>query len=161
LTFGTGTIGGSTGSVDNSLIRSNGTGGVTIQASDIIIDDSENVTGVNTITASGIIPERQTDTIKSSGNTSYFNYNNGQDALMLLEESTGLTLSNIPDNAQGQIRLTSSGTFTLAPLASGLTIESAGKDNTATTLSTANGETWIIMYKRWGNILTMGYLKVN
>jgi len=41
---GSGTIGGSTGSVDNSILRSDGTGGVTLQASSLFIDDSANLT---------------------------------------------------------------------------------------------------------------------
>lgn len=41
-----GTIGGSTGSTDNRLIRSDGTGGSTIQSTGITVDDSNNVTGV-------------------------------------------------------------------------------------------------------------------
>ena len=42
---GGGTIGGSTGSTDNRIIRADGTGGSTIQSSAIAIDDSGNVTG--------------------------------------------------------------------------------------------------------------------
>jgi len=37
-------IGGSTGSVDNSILRSDGTGGATLQASSLFIDDSANLT---------------------------------------------------------------------------------------------------------------------
>ena len=44
-----GTIGGSTGGTDNRLIRADGTGGATIQASGITLDDSDNLTGVATI----------------------------------------------------------------------------------------------------------------
>lgn len=46
---GGGTIGGSTGSTDNRLLRADGTGGATIQASGITLDDSDNLTGVTTI----------------------------------------------------------------------------------------------------------------
>jgi len=42
---GGGTIGGSTGSTDNRIIRADGTGGSTIQSSAIAIDDSGNITG--------------------------------------------------------------------------------------------------------------------
>jgi hypothetical protein len=41
-----GGIGGSTGSTDNRVLRSDGTGGATLQASPVTIDDSGNVTGV-------------------------------------------------------------------------------------------------------------------
>lgn len=46
---GGGTIGGSTGSTDNRLIRADGTGGSTVQSSGITIDDSDNVTGAATM----------------------------------------------------------------------------------------------------------------
>lgn len=46
-------IGGSTGSTDNRVLRADGTGGNTIQNSAVTIDDSGNVTGVATMTASG------------------------------------------------------------------------------------------------------------
>ena len=50
-----GGIGGSTGATDNRLLRSDGTGGATLQASGITVDDSNNVTGVAGLTASGTI----------------------------------------------------------------------------------------------------------
>jgi hypothetical protein len=40
-----GTIGGSTGSTDNAILRANGTGGATAQSSSATIDDSGNVAG--------------------------------------------------------------------------------------------------------------------
>ncbi len=43
-------IGGSTGASDNRLLRSDGTGGATLQASGITIDDSNNVSGVANVT---------------------------------------------------------------------------------------------------------------
>jgi hypothetical protein len=48
---GGGTIGGSTGSTDNRILRADGTGGSTVQASGITIDDSDNVTGAATYDA--------------------------------------------------------------------------------------------------------------
>ena len=50
---GSGTIGGTLGSTDNAVPRANGTGGVTLQASSVLIDDSNNITGVVNLTASG------------------------------------------------------------------------------------------------------------
>lgn len=50
LSFAT-VIGGSTGSTDNRLVRSDGTGGKTVQATGITVDDSNNVTGVETLRA--------------------------------------------------------------------------------------------------------------
>lgn len=40
---GVGTIGGSTGSTDNAILRADGTGGVTIQSSGVVIDDTGNL----------------------------------------------------------------------------------------------------------------------
>lgn len=51
----TGTIGGSTGATDNAILRADGTGGATLQNSVVTIDDSGNVSGVGSITASGDI----------------------------------------------------------------------------------------------------------
>jgi hypothetical protein len=48
-----GDIGGSVGSTDNAVPRANGTGGGTLQASSVIIDDSNNITGVGNLTLSG------------------------------------------------------------------------------------------------------------
>jgi hypothetical protein len=48
---GGGTIGGSTGSTDNRILRADGTGGSTVQASGITIDDSDNMTGAATYDA--------------------------------------------------------------------------------------------------------------
>ena len=45
-----GDIGGSLGSTDNAVPRANGTGGATLQASSVIIDDSNNITGVGNLT---------------------------------------------------------------------------------------------------------------
>jgi hypothetical protein len=45
----TGTIGGTTGATDNRLTRSDGTGGSTIQASTVTLDDTGNMSGVNTL----------------------------------------------------------------------------------------------------------------
>ena len=48
-----GDITGSLGSTDNAVPRANGTGGATLQASSVIIDDSNNITGVGNLTLSG------------------------------------------------------------------------------------------------------------
>lgn len=51
----TGSMGGSSGTTDNAIIRANGTGENTIQSSGITIDDSNNIAGANNITASNLI----------------------------------------------------------------------------------------------------------
>lgn len=52
---GGGGIGGSTGTTDNRVLRADGTGGATVQASAVTIDDSGNVSGVGNITLSGTV----------------------------------------------------------------------------------------------------------
>jgi hypothetical protein len=51
----TGSMGGSSGSTDNAIIRANGTGGNTIQSSSITIDDSNNIAGANNITVGNVV----------------------------------------------------------------------------------------------------------
>lgn len=46
-----GGIGGSAGATDNRLVRSDGVGGKTLQATGVSVDDSNNVTGLGTITS--------------------------------------------------------------------------------------------------------------
>ena len=55
LTIANTGLGGSTGSTDNRILRSDGTGGATVQASAVTIDDSGNISGVGTITTSGVV----------------------------------------------------------------------------------------------------------
>jgi len=43
---GGGGIGGSTGATDNAMLRADGTGGSTVQSSGVLVDDSNNVSGV-------------------------------------------------------------------------------------------------------------------
>lgn len=50
---GSGSISGPVSSTDNAIVRWNGTSGDTIQDSNIIIDDSDNITGAANITATG------------------------------------------------------------------------------------------------------------
>jgi|GEM_PF-5261952 hypothetical protein len=51
----TGSMGGSSGSTDNAIIRANGDLGNTIQSSSITIDDSNNIAGANNITAGNVV----------------------------------------------------------------------------------------------------------
>jgi hypothetical protein len=54
-TGGGGGIGGSTGANDNRVLRADGAGGATVQASPVTIDDAGAVTGVTSLTASGAL----------------------------------------------------------------------------------------------------------
>lgn len=49
-----GTIGGSTGSPDNRLLRADGTGGSTLQNTGITVDDSNNMSGVANVSAANV-----------------------------------------------------------------------------------------------------------
>jgi len=51
LTIANTGLGGSTGSTDNRILRSDGTGGATVQNSAVTIDDSGNITGLAAISA--------------------------------------------------------------------------------------------------------------
>jgi len=73
-------IGGSVGSKDNRLVRSDGTGGSTVQSTGITVDDSNNVSGIGTfssgvITASGLSC-LTTNSIISLGYNSYIRWLN-------------------------------------------------------------------------------------
>ena len=50
---GSGSLGGSTGAADNALVRADGTGGATVQPTGIIVDDANNVSGINNLAALG------------------------------------------------------------------------------------------------------------
>ena len=74
-------VGGSTGSVDNSVLRSDGTGGSTMQASSVFIDDSGNLT-IGTASISGRrqinveSSDEDGDLIIASGGTSFLDIQN-------------------------------------------------------------------------------------
>jgi hypothetical protein len=63
----TGSMGGSSGSTDNAIIRANGTGGNTIQASGITIDDTNNIAGANNITAGNLVNVTSTNGYQVNG----------------------------------------------------------------------------------------------
>jgi len=55
IVTGAGLIDGSTGSTDNALLRADGTGGNTLQASSVILDDTDSLTGILNLTATGSV----------------------------------------------------------------------------------------------------------
>jgi hypothetical protein len=61
-----GGIGGSTGATDNRLLRSDGTGGATLQATGITVDDANNVSGVRTLSSDAITTSSNTFTFGST-----------------------------------------------------------------------------------------------
>jgi len=66
LTIANTGLGGSTGSTDNRILRSDGTGGATVQASAVTIDDSGNISGLGTV-ACGAITASGTTVIAQLG----------------------------------------------------------------------------------------------
>lgn len=52
-------VGGSTGSVDNAVLRADGTGGATLQASGVTIDDSANITTAGVVQVGSATPATQ------------------------------------------------------------------------------------------------------
>jgi len=63
----TGSMGGSSGSTDNAIIRANGTGGNTIQSSSITIDDSNNIAGANNVTVGNVVNVTSTNGYQVNG----------------------------------------------------------------------------------------------
>ena len=61
-----GSMGGTSGTVDNAVVRANGTGGGTLQGSALICDDSGNLSGINNITLSGTVDGVDVSTISST-----------------------------------------------------------------------------------------------
>lgn len=57
-------IGGSVGTTTNRLVKSSGTGGLTLQSTGLTVDASDNVTGVGTLTTSGQIQIGSTDRLQ-------------------------------------------------------------------------------------------------
>lgn len=108
---GTGDVSGPGSSTDNAIARWNGTGGDTLQNSSVIIDDSDNVTGVNNLTIDG-------DLIVN-GTTTYVNTDN-----LLVED---------------KFILLASGSFGV-PGDGGIIVE-GGTENTGHALYWDNGET--------------------
>lgn len=85
-----GIIGGTTGTVDNALQRSNGTGGATLQSSIVIVDDLGNIyPATNDVGALGSSSLKWADLFLANG--SVINWNSGD--LTLTHSSNLLTLS--------------------------------------------------------------------
>jgi len=135
-------IGGSVGSKDNRLVRSDGTGGSTVQSTGITVDDSNNISGIGTISTG--VATLNTVTIKSDGGFASISPNAGRQFLLatdhvqlwrngtftlILDWATDQTLK-ISDGSSGfydlQARaITASGVIT-APSNSAHTFGSAG-----------------------------------
>ncbi len=133
---GGGTIGGSTGSTDNILLRSDGTGGSTLQASSIVISDTADVTlGVAATGATG-----RTIAVAGSGsNISLFLNSKGSGGVVLEDNSSNVFLTaaingtTISGTTGNEIRLSSALTNTVG---NGLKISHTTSGTPATGIGT-------------------------
>lgn len=83
-----GGIGGALGGVDNTLSRTNGTGGATLQGSSVVLDDSGNLAHTNWLLGSGVY---------SSRNYARLGANAANAALVLGVTGTGFISAAVPD----------------------------------------------------------------
>ena len=93
---GNGDVNGPGSSTDNALVRFDGTTGLQIQNSGIIIDDSNNITGVNSLTAnpsSNVSSLVLTGTNVTSNNLAYFNANNSSGTIFNIAYGSAQTLT--------------------------------------------------------------------
>ncbi len=99
-----GGIGGSVGSTDNRLVRSDGTGGSTVQSTGITVDDSNSITGVGSLTLSGNITHTGGTaflaTVLASGDI----YLSGYNAYIALNGSGGSSTFDIRTQSTARIR---------------------------------------------------------
>ena len=101
---GGGTLAG-LGSTDNAVLRANGTGGETAQGSGVVIDDSNNVTGVTSLTAGTlVISDDQIQMTPSTDDTVTISAaTNG--ALNITTVDTAAAAANIQITADGTAEL--------------------------------------------------------
>lgn len=81
-TAGAGSIAGSTGATDNAILRADGTGGGTVQASGVTIDDSDNLGGSASV---GLAEQASAPVTPGAGN-----------GVLWAKQVGGLTPSNVP-----------------------------------------------------------------
>ena len=116
-TIGAGTIGGSTGSTDNRVLRADGTGGATVQDSLVAIDDSGNVTGIVTLGCTSVQAaggmNSGTATVQD-GSVNFYNTANSYFATLTASGITGANKTlELPD-ASGTLALTTRNVVTLS-----------------------------------------------
>ena len=130
VTFASG-IGGTTGSTDNALLRSDGTGGATVQTSTVTIDDSGNVAHANWSISTATYSGRNYARIASLASNA---------SLILTPSGNGYLSLNVPDglftggNNRGNFAVDLTMERQLASqVASGLCSFAAGRRATAST----------------------------
>ena len=124
-----GDMGGPATSTDNAIARFNGTGGSQVQNSSVVIDDSNNITGVVGLTTTGTVVIATadinggsitgiTDLAVADGGTGQGSYTNGQ---LLIGNTTGNTLAKATLTAGTGISITNgTGAITIASTAHNL-----------------------------------------
>jgi hypothetical protein len=133
-----GKIGGSTGANDNRLLRSDGTGGLTLQATGITTDDSDNVSGVATLSATTLNPTNALAINK--GGTANTTAAAAFDALAPTTTRGDLTVRGAASNGRLALgtngyRLTSNGTDVVwAPDTAGIVLLNSGTVTNQATL---------------------------
>ncbi|HSA84272.1 MAG TPA: MerR family DNA-binding transcriptional regulator, partial [Patescibacteria group bacterium] len=111
---GNGDVIGPGSSTDHALVRFDGTTGKQLQNSGIIIDDSNNITGVNSLSilpASNITSLTLTGTNVTSSNLAYFNANNSSGTIFTIDYGstqtlTGALTGQVIDLNNGQLTAT-------------------------------------------------------
>lgn len=109
----TGSLVGSTGSTDNRVLRSDGTGGVTVQASGVTIDDSGNISGVamvsSTLAGSMSSVNPQTKIVVYGGFSGYgFGFDNNGELSTVVNSNLKSTLgTHLKLSSNGEVQFNS------------------------------------------------------
>jgi len=92
---GSGDVSGVASSTDNAVVRFNGTGGKTIQNSAVVIDDSDNVSGIVNLTTTGDVSVADDKKLYfGTNNDSYISYDEASaDFLVITGSANGIVLS--------------------------------------------------------------------
>jgi hypothetical protein len=92
---GDGDVTGAASSTDNAVVRFNGAGGKTIQNSAVVIDDSNNVSGIVNLTTTGDVSVADDKKLYfGTNNDSYISYDEaGADFLVITGSANGIVLS--------------------------------------------------------------------
>ena len=92
---GSGDVSGAASSTDNAVVRFNGAGGKTIQNSAVVIDDSNNVSGIVNLTTTGDVSVADDKKLYfGTNNDSYISYDEASaDFLVITGSANGIVLS--------------------------------------------------------------------
>jgi len=104
---GDGDVSGAASSTDNAVVRFNGAGGKTIQNSAVVIDDSNNVSGIVNLTTTGDVSIADDKKLNfGTNNDAYIEYDeNGGDYLSISGSANGLVLSGSTVKVDGQLSI--------------------------------------------------------